>query len=63
MAKNIPNLKMKTDTQVHEAQRQRQNKTKPKRPIPRHIIIKMANVKERMLKAKEKELITREPPT
>ena len=22
MAKNIPNLKMKTDTQVHEAQRQ-----------------------------------------
>ena len=45
MAKNIPNLKMKTDTQVHEAQRQRQNKTKPKRPIPRHIIIKMAKFK------------------
>ena len=34
------------------------------RPIPRHIIIKMAKVKEKFLEAatKKKELITRELP-
>ena len=46
--------------QVKEAQRV-SNKINPKRPIPRYIIIKMTNVKdkERMLKAaREKQLVT-----
>ena len=39
------------------------NRLNPDRPIPRHIIIKMAKTKERILKAaREKELILREPP-
>ena len=33
-----------------------------KRPSLRHIIIKKANVKERLLKAKEKKLVTRRLP-
>ena len=39
MAENFPNLKEETDIQIQEAQRS------PNRPIPRHIIIKMAKVK------------------
>ena len=62
MAENFPNLK-DTNIKIKEAQRA-PNKLNPKRPKPRHIIITMAKVKERILKAaKEKqELITREPP-
>ena len=62
MTENCPNLK-ETDIEIWEAQRA-PNKLNPIRPTPRHMIIKMAKVKERILKAaKEKqELITREPP-
>ena len=49
MAENFPNLK-ETDIKIQEAQRA-PNKLNPNRPTPRHIIIKMAKVKERILKA------------
>ena len=64
MAENFKNLKWETDIQVQEAQRV-PNKMKQKRPTPRYIIIKMAKVKERILKAareKQKESVTRESP-
>ena len=60
MKENFPNLVRETDMQVQEAQRV-PNKMDAKRPTPRHIIIKMAKVKdkERLLKAaKEKQLVT-----
>ena len=41
-------LKKKTDIQIQEAQSPERN---PKRPTPSSIIIKMAKVKERILKA------------
>ena len=52
MAENFLNLKKKTDIQIQEAQRA-PNKLNPNRPTPRHIIVKMAKVKdmERILKA------------
>ena len=51
MSENFPNLK-ETDTKIQEAQRA------PNRPTPRHIIIKMAKDKERILKAaREKQSI------
>ena len=49
MAENFLNLKKETDIQVQESQRV-PNKVNPKRPVPRHII-KMAKIKERILKA------------
>ena len=51
MTKNFPNLMKEIDIQVQEAQRV-PNKWDPKRPTPRHIIIKMPKVKdnERILK-------------
>lgn len=50
MSENFPNLK-ETDIKIQEAQRA-PNKLNPNRPTPRHIIIKMANVKnKRILKA------------
>ena len=56
MAKNFPNLK-DTDIKIQEAQRA-PNMQNPNRPTPRHIIIKMAKVKERILKAaREKQSI------
>ena len=64
MAENFSNLKKETDVQVQEAQKV-PNKINPNRPTPRHITIKMAKLKdkERILKAaREKQLITREPP-
>ena len=64
MKGNFPNLVKEIDIQVQEAQGV-PNKMNTKRPTPRHIIIKMSNVKdkERILKAaKEKQLPTREPP-
>ena len=57
---NFPNLVKDIDTQVQEAQGI-QNQMDAKRPILRHIIIKMPKVKdkERILKAeREKQLIT-----
>nr|KAF6492497.1 hypothetical protein HJG59_009688 [Molossus molossus] len=60
MAENFPNLVKETDIQVQEAQRV-PNKRNPKRPTPRHIIIKMQKVqdKERILKAaRERQLVT-----
>ena len=49
MAKNFPNLK-ETGIKIQEAQRA-SNKLNPNRPTPRQIVIKMARVKERILKA------------
>ena len=55
MAENFSNLKKESDIQVQEAQRV-PNKINPNRPTPRHIIIKMAKVKEKILKtAREKQ--------
>ena len=52
MMENFPNLMREKATQVQETQRV-PVKRKPKRPTPRHIIIKMAKLKdkERILKA------------
>ena len=64
MKEKFPDLVKEIDMQVQEAQRI-PDKMDAKRPTPRHIIIKMSNVKdkERILKAaKEKQLPTREPP-
>ena len=60
MAENSPNLVKDIDTQVQDVQRV-PNKMNPKRPTPRHIIIKVPKVKykERILKAsKQKQLVT-----
>ena len=51
---------METDTQVKETQRAPKKKD-PKRPTPRHIIIKMSKIKdkERILKAaRERQKVT-----
>ena len=59
MTQTFPNLVNKRDTQVQEAQRV-PNKLDPKRPTPRHIIIKMSRLKdkERILKAaREKQVV------
>ena len=50
MKENFPNMVKEIDIQVQEAQTLR-NKMEAKRPAPRHIIIKMPKVKERILKA------------
>ena len=56
MAENFPNLK-ETDIKIQGAQRA-PNKLNPNRPTPRHTIIKMSTVKERILKAaREKQSI------
>ena len=52
MPENFPNLKKEKDIQVQEAQKV-PNKINPKRPTPRHIIIKMADF--RILKAARKK--------
>ena len=57
---NFPNVVKEIDMQVQEAQRV-PTKVDAKRPIPRHIIIKMAKFqdKERILKApREKQDVT-----
>ena len=46
MTKNFPILMKKNNTQVQAAQRVL-NKLDPKRPTPRHIIIKMTMLKTR----------------
>ena len=56
MGENFPNLKEK-DIKIQEAQ-WAPNKLNPNRPTPRHIVIKMAEVKERILKAaREKQRV------
>uniref|UniRef100_A0A9L0RAZ2 L1 transposable element RRM domain-containing protein n=1 Tax=Equus caballus TaxID=9796 RepID=A0A9L0RAZ2_HORSE len=58
MAENFPNLRKEIDIQVQEAQRA-PNKRSRKRPTPRHIIIKMSKIKERILKAaRERQQVT-----
>ena len=60
MTESFPNLVRKNVTQVQEAERV-PIKRNPKRPTPRHIIIKMAKFKdkERILKAAmEKQVVT-----
>ena len=60
MAENFPNLGKEKDIQVQEAKRI-PNKMNPRKPTPRHIIIKTAKVKdkERILKAvREKQPVT-----
>ena len=62
--KSFPNLMKDIDMQIQKAYRM-PNKMNPKRPTPRHIIIKMPKVKdkEKILKAVgEKQLPTRELP-
>ena len=56
MAENFPNPK-DTDIKIQETSRA-PNKLNPNRPTPRHIIIKMAKVKDTILKAaREKQSI------
>ena len=50
---NFPILAKKIDIQAQEAQRV-PNKMNPKRPTPRHIIIKMTKVKENLKSSKKK---------
>ena len=52
MTENFPNMVKEKDTQVQKTQRV-PDKMNPKRPTPRHIIIKTPKVKdkERILKA------------
>ena len=58
MKENFPNLVKEIDMQVQEAQRV-PNQMDAKRSTPRHIIIKMTKVKERILKAeRENHVIT-----
>ena len=60
MKENLPNLVKEIDIQVQAEQRV-PNKLAPNRTTPRHIIIKLAEIKEkeRILKAaREKETVT-----
>ena len=54
MAENFPNLKKETDIQVQEEQRVL-NKMYPNRRIPRHIVIKTAKLKQRILKTEREK--------
>ena len=58
MRENFPNLVKERDTQVQEVQRG-PNKVNPKRPTPRHIIIKMPKVKDKEnLKSHKRKAVT-----
>ena len=59
MTENFPNLLKDIDVQAQEVQRA-PNKMNPKRPTPRHIIIKMPKVKDKETiskAAREKQLV------
>ena len=60
---NFPNLLKEIDMQIQEVL-SIPNKMDAKRPIPRHIIIRRLKIKdkERLLKAREKKLVTRRLP-
>ena len=60
MSENITNLK-ETDMQPHEIQRIL-NKAKYNRHTVKHIVVKMAKGKERLLKVKRKTVIYKETP-
>ena len=65
MAENFPNLGNEIDIQIQEARRV-PNKMNTKRSSPRHVIIKMPKLKDKLresLKQQEKNnlLCTREP--
>ena len=55
MTENFPNLVKERDAQVQEVQSTKQDE--PKRPIPRHIIIKISRLKTKreFLKQQEKD--------
>ena len=59
MTENFLNLMKEKVTEVQEAQRV-PNKLDPKKPIPRHIIIKMTRLedKERIVKTRGKQVVT-----
>ena len=60
MTKNFTNLVKEKGTQVKEAQRV-PNKLGPKRPTPRHIIMKMTRLKNKetiLTAAREKQVVT-----
>ena len=60
ITENFPILVKERDIEAQEAQRI-PNKMNPKRSTPRHIIIKMQNVKEKesiLQSAREKQIIT-----
>ena len=60
MTENFPNLAKEIDMQIQEVQRV-PKKMSPRRPTPRHIIIKTPKVKgkDRILEvAREKQLVT-----
>jgi len=64
MDENFPTLREETDIQIHKAQ-QVPNKMNSKRPIRRHIIIKLLDIKdkERLLKAaREKQVVMQGNP-
>lgn len=46
MVENFPNLGMKTDIQIQEAQRV-PNTMSPKRPTPRFVVIEIAKVRDK----------------
>ena len=50
IVKNIPNMGNEIATQVREAQRV-PGRINPRRNTPRHIVIKLAKIKEKLLKA------------
>ena len=56
IAENFSNLGKETHIQVQEAQRV-PTKMNLKRPTPRHIIIKMAKIKEKGLKVSRKKAL------
>ena len=60
MTENFPNLVNEIDIQIQEIQRV-PKKMNPKRPTPRHIIIKMTKIKDKERTseaAREKQLVT-----
>ena len=63
MKEILPNFVKEIDTQFQEVERV-PNKMDAQRPTPIHIIIKMPKVKdkERLLKGREKKLVTRRLP-
>ena len=54
MTENSPNLVQEKDVQVQESQRV-PNKLDSKRPIPRHIIIKMTRLKDKEAKSHKRK--------
>lgn len=62
MTENFPDLAQETDVQIQEAQRV-PNKMNPKRPTPRHAVVKMTKVRETILrKAREKQVTYKANP-